>query len=439
MSDDDDLKNGNRSTGSLSSVVLAVYFATVVSICWMQPFFSFAGHAIAPSDILFPPLALLWVLALLTRRATFRWHNVFYFLAIYFATLILSTVFSADQRTSLIKLVGEAYLIGLAVIGYSLLERELDFKRAVIAWLAGASVAIAIGLLAIVMYYVVPDNPLLGYITYHYGAVPVGNYPRISSVFVSASMFCNYLNVTAVMLLVANRKKWIGQTVFICGMAATALCSAFTISIGLGGIMLAAGIWIWKFHDRSAEFIRILAISFAVTLAAAFLIPAVAALQPYEKPPFVLRIPGTSKMIYPSPRLLVWSDTIGTISENFWTGKGLGLPTSAVVFKNAEGTNSLLADAHNSFLSVAAENGVISALAFLAFCLYLLRKTLANSDELVIALSIAFVTAFIYQGMTGAFQDARHLWVLIGMLLAALKLSGSPEQGLTHSTGIGPT
>ena len=32
------------------------------------------------------------------------------------------------------------------------------------------------------------------------------------------------------------------------------------------------------------------------------------------------------------------------------------------------------------------------------------------------ALGISFISAFLYQGLTGSYEDARHLWVLIGLL-----------------------
>jgi O-antigen ligase len=83
-----------------------------------------------------------------------------------------------------------------------------------------------------------------------------------------------------------------------------------------------------------------------------------------------------------------------------------------------------LRDAHNSFLNVAAEAGVIGLAAFLALVVYLVRPAIrsfarAGSFAVTKAAGIAFICAFIYQGLTGSFEEARHLWVLAGLLLAA--------------------
>jgi O-antigen ligase len=139
--------------------------------------------------------------------------------------------------------------------------------------------------------------------------------------------------------------------------------------------------------------------------------------------------------------LLVWDETILTFREHFWTGKGLNQPTSGVIFQNTEGSTSILTDAHNTFLSVAAQSGVFSLLAMLGFCGFLVGSGIKrwNLNVIETALVIAFLTAFVYQGLTGAFENARHLWVLVGMLLAASHLGSGAEQGFTHSGSVSPT
>jgi hypothetical protein len=50
-----------------------------------------------------------------------------------------------------------------------------------------------------------------------------------------------------------------------------------------------------------------------------------------------------------------------------------------------------------------------------------------------VALGLAFLVAFAYEGLGGAFEDARHLWVLFGLFLAAKRL----EQD-SHTTSHRP-
>jgi hypothetical protein len=40
-----------------------------------------------------------------------------------------------------------------------------------------------------------------------------------------------------------------------------------------------------------------------------------------------------------------------------------------------------------------------------------------NRSVFRIGLGLAFISAFFYQGIGGSYEDARHLWVLIGFFL----------------------
>jgi hypothetical protein len=42
---------------------------------------------------------------------------------------------------------------------------------------------------------------------------------------------------------------------------------------------------------------------------------------------------------------------------------------------------------------------------------------------MVIGLGLIFLNIFAYQGLTGSFEDARHVWVVLGLLMAASKAS----------------
>jgi O-antigen ligase len=79
-----------------------------------------------------------------------------------------------------------------------------------------------------------------------------------------------------------------------------------------------------------------------------------------------------------------------------------------------------LTDAHNVWLSVAAQEGIVGLLAFVSVVLFLLKGGgWFKSDASIHAgLTIAFIGAFLYQRLSGSFEDARHIWVLMGMLAA---------------------
>jgi O-antigen ligase len=419
---------------TLKNTVRALFLLLIVSLGFMHPFVYTAGQRLTPTDLIFPAAAILWIVSLLFGQLKFKWHNFYWVLGGYFAAMLISAAFSADAKTSFIKLIGETYLIGLGVLTFNLIDDERGLKWALRAWLCGAALAATAGILTIFLFYLQPGNPLLAYTVYHYGAVPVGNYPRVSSTFISASMFCNYLNVSLVMLFIVGKRGWIGKTLFLVLLAAILICSVFTISAGLGGVFLSIGIWIWLMlrsrTDWRARFARF-ALCGGIAIAVLFFALNFIALQNYPGAPYAYKLPGIEAEVQPSSRLLVWSNALGTFFEHPFTGRGLGQAVSSVMYQNTDGSMSLLTDAHNIFLSVAAQCGIPGLLAILVLVFYILRLgsgfDRATFDQnvnsyILQGLGLAFLSAFVYQGLTGSFEDARHLWVLMGMIPAAASL-----------------
>src|ERR1044072_3057394 len=307
----------------LKNVVRALFLLLIFTLGFMQPFAYLAGQRLAPTDLLFPVVAILFTLAILFGQLRFKWHKFYWVLAAYFAAMLVSAIFSVDPKASFIKLIGETYLIGLAGLVFNLIDDENDLKQAIRVWLARAPAPGIIGLLALALFYLQPGHPLLAYTTYHYGAVPVGNYPRLSSTFISASMFCNYLNVCLVMVLIARECQWIGKAVFFTFLAAIFICSIFTISAGLGGIFLSSGIWIWLVLRKKPLAGR-LALGGGIAIAVLFLALNFFALQNNSQngpqngggSNYLYKIPGTAVELQPSSRMLVWSDALKTFSED---------------------------------------------------------------------------------------------------------------------------
>ena len=343
--------------------------------------------------------------------------------------MLLSTVFSPNFSQSIIKLAGETYLLALAILTFNLVRSAKDFKQIIFAWLAGTSIALMVGVITIVLFYASPQHWLLEYTTSIYGAVPVGNYPRLQSTSVSASMFCNYLTVSLAMLFAAEKIKLIGKVLFSIFYFLILLCAVFTISSGIGGLGLLIGIWYWAiYRDNQKTFAR-LSLAGALTFALFFCLMNCFALQAYPNAPYSIAVPFSEAVLYPSPRFLVWTDALKTFSENFFFGNGLGRPVCEVLFQNTDGSLSLLTDAHNTFINVAAQNGIFGLLAITAIAAYFLRRTfplkrVADFPSTAhTALSLAFLSAFIFQGLTGSFEDARHLWVLIGLIISVSHLN----------------
>lgn len=398
--------------------VAALLLATVFSLGFMKPSVAFGGIRLTPTDFLFPFLLIAFLTALLLGRIRLKSSPAYPVFGFYALAMAISAAYSENPTVSFTRLIGELYLICLAIVTLNVVRSEKILRRVVFAWIAGASFPIIIGLATLIAFYIDPQNRLFELFTYQYGAVPVGSYPRLSATFVSASMFCNYLNVTFFVLILARSKNWIGMRYFSAAVAAVVVCAIFTISAGLGAFIFSAGYYVSKLlKTRGLFFSRaILAFSGLAGIA-------VTALSFFE----LLPRAGTGSLpdgeFAPSPRVRIWQQALNTIAENPLTGRGVGLPVVNVVYRNAEGTTSVLTDAHNVFLNIGAEAGFLGIAAAVWICILMIammlgRKTAFELRSVRVWLILAFIASFIGQGLTGSFEDARHIWVLFGLITA---------------------
>lgn len=423
----------------LQKIVWFSFLALVFSLALMQPFIYIGRQRLSPTDFIFPILILCWLTSHLMLRKKFRWHNFYWILLFYFASMAFSAIFSSDTTGSFIKLVGETYLLGLAVLTFNLVETEKQFRQTIKIWLLGTFIACVVGIFSLTLFYVQPGNPLLLYTTYHYGAVPVGNYPRLSSTFVSASMFCNYLNVGFLLILIARKTCFIRRYSAVILLALVLLCAIFTISAGLGGFALTIGLWFWLIFREKQKRMAFFCLSGGIAASTLFFLMNFVALQKHSTAPFSIEIPLLDTEIQPSPRVLIWQESLQTFSRNFFSGVGLGEDVCRVSFQNAEGTTSVLTDAHNYLLSVAAQNGIFGLAAIIAVTVFIVRLAFplridkSASSIILNGLTTAFICSFFYQGLTGSFEDARHLWVLIGLILSAQSLRENNPENMKYN------
>jgi O-antigen ligase len=420
----------NIHQGWISRLTNYSFLLLIVSLGLPQFSIPFFGMEVLATDLLFLLAGGLWLLSLLFALRRFRWHPLDLAIFAYLIALLISAIFSVDRSSSFSRFPLEAYLLCLAGLAYNIIDSETVLKQAVLAWLVGTAFAVVLGLGTVLLFYLDPSSPFLEFLTYHYGSVPVGNYPRITAGFVSASMLCNYLNVGLVLALLALRKAWLPRTIALIFVLAIALAAVFTISIGLGGLALAAGIWILLEPDlpRAAKH---LSFTLGCLISIFFLLASFIALASYPGARAFLAIPLIHLDLLPSARMLVWTGAIDTFLSHPLTGIGLGKPVASIVFSNTDGSTSLLTDAHNSFLSVAAQEGAVGLVAFTALVILILKRWIENvrkakSINILAAVGLALACSFVYQGLTGSYEDARHLWVLIGIFMAADRVDRVP-------------
>ncbi len=393
----------------LESIVFALLLVVIFSLALMRPALDTGVIGLTGTDLVFPLLFGFWLVLLIVRREGIMWSPQYLGFAAFLVLLVPSIVASSDQYLSLTRLAGEVYLVLLAVITSQVVNDVRRFRLVLIVWLAGSLLPISLALAGIVLYYLAPGNALLELITYHYGAAPAGYFPRINSTFVSPSMFCNYLTVTLAIAVIAGRLGWISRRRTVLMIVAITLAAIFTVSMALGGFFLASGLLFLWMGGRTKWW----AVP-CIGLALAFLV--------------IAPIDITGNNWGASSRMLVWSDAFKIFAESPIAGRGLGLPVADVTYRNSDGSMSLLADAHNTYLSVLAQSGLVGFLGFIVMISMLLKSAslrLKGEGEYGVmsnAFTLAFIAAFLFNGFTGSFEDARHLWVLMGLMIAAGKL-----------------
>lgn len=415
----------------ISRLAQIAFLALVFSLGFMQPAFSMRGFGIPAADFIFLFIFSVWLLSLILKKNDFRWHGFYWLLLGYFSAMLLSTIFSVNPETSFIKLLGEIYLLSLPILTFNLIQTENDLKRVLHVWLGATAIVVLTGILTFFLFYLDRENRLLDYTLFYYGTLPPGNYPRLAATFFNANMLCNYLSVSLVMLLISQKLRWLKAYFFYPLLFGILFCALLTFSPGLGGIALVVGIWGGLYFKQSKPRLAYVSRISGVFLAAFFLLAAMIAPNIQPTSLFYLNVPLIERKIEPSSRAITWMDSWATFAENPFFGRGLGQDVCRTRYFDLSGRLQILTDAHNVFLNVAAQSGIFGLITIIFIVCYVTRKTfpldfgIKNRNILRIGFGAAFIGAFVYQGIDGSFEDARHLWVLIGLFLASEKLAES--------------
>ena len=260
-----------------------------------------------------------------------------------------------------------------------------------------------------------------------------GPYPRLESTFAYPAMLTNFLTVSLLILLIARRLGWIGSPVFYLLLVPILVTSVFSLTPGLGGIFLAIGLWLYASERIRAPRLAFAALAGGAMAALLFVLAATVTPIIHPTAPFLIHVPGLGQELAPSVRLMTWIDAIARFTEHPLLGAGIGSDAVAVRYADPSGNLHRLTDAHNVFLNVAVQCGLVGVAAIIWLIVRVANSTgklRLNRDNVVrLGIGLAWLNAFVYQGLTGSYEDARHLWVLLGLLLVSIRL----EQAEAHS------
>jgi hypothetical protein len=400
-----------------------LFLLFIVSLPLIRPFNTDVFGFQAPyADFVFLAVFAFWLIALVRGETKFKRDKFYLFIAFYAFALIISTVFSIEPKRSFFKLLGEFYLFAIAVLAFNLAQDKSFYKQIAIAWLIGTGLTVLASVAGFVLFYLGYKTQADNYFLSHFGSLPAGNYPRIHALFANANMMCNFLNVSLMLAVLAEKAGWLKRIWARIVQIGIWFAAVFTFSAGLGGMVLSLGIWFWAlFRENKKPLFSKIALASALIFAA--LVFCSTLISPdTSNTTQEFSIPFSDKKIEASVRVLVWENSLDNFREFPFVGKGTGTNAAALQYVTLSGDHQILLDAHNIWLNVLGQTGLLGLTAFALLTVFLITRCNLRFDELNernlihLALSCAFVGAFLYQGLSGSYEDARHLWVLFGLL-----------------------
>lgn len=412
------------SDGPVLRLAKFSFLLLLFSLAWMKAPLTILALDAFPSDLLFIVTVTLWLLALIVRQADLRWHPAFWLLALYFAAMVASAFVSEAPRQSAFKLLTQAYLLSLPVLTFNLIATEGDLRRVIRWWVGGSAIVAMLGAATLLLFPLLGLDSFLKWPLHNFGTLPPGPYPRLELTFLFPSMLANYLGVSLMLLLVGKRMGWVGRrTTVLLGIAIFA-SALFALTPGFGGLLFMLGAWFWYLKREDNP--RVARVALVVGCAMPILAVLIASISPtvYHTAPFLIDVPGLPISVAPSVRLWAWIEAMRNIIASPILGRGIGMEAVLVPYQVRDCSEGCITDAHNTFLNFAAQCGIVGLAAMLAIiwfvaCRAWRARASTPSNLILFGLSTAWIASFAMQGLVGAFEDARHLWIVFGLILSA--------------------
>ena len=417
----------------LLNIARWLFLLYVASLPLVHPFSQrFYGYLFVYSDLLFAASAGACLLSAISGKIQLRKHRVFIWVGAFLLAMTLAAATSEEPTRSFFKLGGVVYLGAAGWLAFNLAEDTRFIKLIIFAWLAGTAVTVLGAFLGVTGYYAGFDTTSTNKFLFHFGSLPTGNYPRVDSFFDNANMMANYLNVSVVVTLAAGAAGWISQKSAFAFVLLIIGASIFTFSAGIGGIILSVAIFLalGSFRQQRSKRTAVLLGGVFVAILA-FASTLISPVQRDSHPK--VSIPLLNVQFEPSVRVVVWANALQRGSEFPLLGRGTGTDAANVRYQVVSGQTQVLRDAHQAWLNVFGQAGLVGVAAFTLLCLGVLRSCKfdpgfgTQTEWVRFGLSTGFVGAFLFQNLFGSFEDARHLWVLIGLLPAAQALVGTNQ------------
>ncbi|MEQ7873273.1 hypothetical protein ABDK56_04625 [Sphingomonas sp. ASV193] len=402
------------------------FLALIVSLAVPRLGIPYAGATLSLTEALFTVAAGCWVAALLRGETRLKVEPGDLPILGYVGLLLVATVAAGTLVPERIAILG--YSAALALLASRLAAGQVE--RAARRWLWASAIPAGVGVLALALFVF---GIRLDYALHPFGTLAPGPYPRLQSTFAFPAMLCTYLTVSVLLLLHARRAGWIGRGKFLTIGGASAITALYCLTPGLGGLALAIGGWLTLSDGRSRWWLAGGAAALAGSVVAA-------ALTPVAHPSAHWSIEMLGHPFYPAVRWLAWSDALRLWAAHPLVGTGLTGGPVSVDYLDPGGAWHNVTDAHDVYLNIAAQTGLVG-LAGLALLIGWVTVSL-RGNGLGATLALAWLAAFAAEGLTGSYEDARHLWVLLGLVAAARRsdrLADQPSGQASERVASRPT
>ena len=292
---------------------------------------------------------------------------------------------------SYLKLVGHLELVAIALMVAHLACQEDGRDRVLLALVGAALVGATTGLIGAALFYFGEPTFLLN----HYGDLEPGSYPRIRGTAIRANMLATIV-ATGIAITWTVRAQWRGSRAACLTRPILAiLLFAFVFTFSRTWLTLGCGLlWLWaarggKSRTYAAAGVTVLVIALHVALARWNI--AVNPMRFWEA-----SIPGDA-----GTRWVIWGDAVESVKAHPLFGRGPGSPATANGWS-----------AHLTWLNLWAVLGLAPLLAFAAG---MARSLARHRTCLPAALALGIM---LLDSTSRDIEDMRHLWVLIGILVA---------------------
>lgn len=304
----------------------------------------------------------------------------------YPAWLTISAIGSREPGQSLGAVLTGYYLALLAISVRRATSTPAQSRSFRTAWLALSWLTCLGILLGLASYILGLRSPATNPWLHIQGNLPPWLHPRIEGWFNSPNLMCNVL-IVALGMAYGERKP--EHRKFIITLV---LLSIFTFSSGLGAIFLLVA----TMSRRATNILLASGVAFTILL-----LNSVSFTSLTEHKTFA-----------PSHRVRAWAQTLEQVCQSPFLGQGPGQVDTLVHFTYPDGQATYIADPHNTLLSIAAQAGIPGLLIFLL----ILNSTRLHAGAPDRPITLAILLAILYHGLTGSFEDSRHIWMTLGFL-----------------------